>query len=40
MNLFDIPGYFTFLSFGFLIGITLGAYAMDIAHAEDEEQSS
>ena len=38
MNLFDIPGYFNFLVIGFLAGITLGAYAMDIANAEDEEE--
>ena len=40
MNLFDIPGYFNFLVIGFLTGLTLGAYAMDIAHTKDEEESS
>ena len=40
MNLFDIPGYFNFLVIGFLIGLTLGAYAMDIANAEDEEEQN
>mgnify|MGYP003155639507 FL=1 len=40
MNLFDIPGYFNFLVIGFLAGLTLGAYAMDIARTEDEEESS
>ena len=40
MELFDIPGYFNCLVVGFLVGLTLGAYAMDIARTEDEEQSS
>ena len=40
MSLFDIPGYFNFLVIGFLAGLTLGAYAMDITRTEDEEESS
>ena len=40
MNLFDIPGYFNFLVIGFLVGLTFGAYAMDIANAEDEEEQN
>ena len=38
MELFDIPGYFNCLVVGFLVGLTLGAYAMDIANAKDEEE--
>jgi len=40
MELFDIPGYFNCLVVGFLVGLTLGAYAMDIANAEDEEEQN
>lgn len=39
MELFDLPGYFNFLTFGFLAGLSVGAWAMDVAYRSMESDS-